>query len=209
LKFAYVARYFRPAVALPSQINKGRKLMITRKRSLGRARRRLASIAAILALLGVMMIPSGVAMAEPEAESARVVQAKAPVPTAIGYDVFGAFCYNFGSRNICVPGATLGHYIKGDGRRITVEEGSISDNISGSTAGGLYCNWRIAWKYYDTNNSLYQTVNGPLHTACEGLTGTLGRRDQSGRTLAHFGRACAVFIVNGTERARQCHSISS
>ena len=145
------------------------------------------------------------------AAHASTAEAEDPISaqSATGYDVFGAFCYTFEGVSICVPGATLGHTIQGDGRRINLESAEISDNLTGSTAGGLYCNWRISWKYYDTDGKLYQTVPGPLHSECSGLTSTLGRNDRSGRTLAHDGRACAVFIVNGTQRARQCHSITS
>jgi hypothetical protein len=170
-----------------------------------------ARIAGVLALLCAAAFFS---TSTASATSASAALAAKPAPsgpsaqTAIGYAGIGSFCYSFGGRNICAPRATLGHFIQGDGRRISRQEASVDDFIGAGTAGGWYCNWRIAWQYYDTNNRLYQTVPGPLHTTCDGDTGPIGRADRSGRTLPHFGRACAQFLVNGVQRGRQCHNIT-
>ncbi|MBI4944138.1 MAG: hypothetical protein HY830_25640 [Actinobacteria bacterium] len=118
-----------------------------------------------------------------------------------------SFCYSFKGVNICVPTTILVHVITGNGKKITNQEAEVQDVLGGGTAGGRFCNWRIDWKYCDTNGTNYLTSTGSTHTTCD--TFNVGRGSSADRTLASYGRACAVFYVNGTQRGKQCHNITS
>ena len=125
-------------------------------------------------------------------------------PTAYGSTPIGSFGYSWGGVTINVPvGCFFTHTIRGDGRRITNENaGTDCSGIGWWTSG--FCNWRIDFIYYDTNNRHYLTHSGPTHNKCAVST---FRKDGRDWTVPRYGRSCATFSVNGRERARQCHSI--
>ena len=130
--------------------------------------------------------------------------------SASGGAIVGAFCYTYKSVKICPVGSILFHRITGSGKNITYQEASLSDLLGNGTAGGNYCNWRIDWVYYTdaVPPVLYRRDTGPTHNVCEGMFYEIGRKDSRNVTVAYYGSACAVFYVNGTERGRQCHSIT-
>ncbi len=68
-----------------------------------------------------------------------------------------------------------------------------------------FCNWRIDFQYEDENGKVYDTDRGPLNNSCSKYD--VVREGAGNRTLPAYGKACAIFYVNGDERARQCHYI--
>ncbi|MCS0634646.1 hypothetical protein NX801_03025 [Streptomyces sp. LP05-1] len=127
--------------------------------------------------------------------------------SAVGYAKVVGVCYEFRGQNVCAPVTTLGHYIQGSGKRITRQEASVQDVAGGDTAGGKWCNWRIDWRYVDSNGRAYQVSRGKAHYRCDWL-GSIGRVDKTRRTLKHYGKACADFHAGGKKRASQCHYIT-
>lgn len=127
--------------------------------------------------------------------------------SAVGYAKVAAFCQEFRGTEVCAPVTTLGHFIQGSGKRITREEASVQDALGADTAGGKWCNWRIDWRYSDTEGRTYLVSKGPMHTECDWL-GSIGRIDKTKRTLKHYGKACADFYAGGSKRASQCHYIT-
>jgi hypothetical protein len=131
--------------------------------------------------------------------------APAKIQSAAGSTPVGSFEYSHAGVTIKVPiGCFLTHVIRGDDRRVSDENAGI-DCAGAGTWGGGFCNWRIAFLYYDTNNRLYYTWPGKTFTNCDFAPWYM----RPGYTAGHYGRACAVFYVNGIEKARQCHSITS
>jgi hypothetical protein len=127
--------------------------------------------------------------------------------SAVGYAKVVGFCFSAKDQQICLPATTLGHFVQGSGRRVTREEASIQDTFGADSAGGNWCNWRIDWRYSDTEGRTYLVSRGSLHSRCTIHT-SIGRVDTSRRTLKHYGKACADFYVSGTRRASQCHNIT-
>ncbi|MCH0540466.1 hypothetical protein I3F58_12970 [Streptomyces sp. MUM 203J] len=101
----------------------------------------------------------------------------------------------------------MGHFIQGAGKRITRQEASIQDSVGLDSAGRSWCNWRIDWRYSDTDGRTYQVSRGAIHHGCDGWN-AIGRIDKAKRTLKHYGKACADFYVNGSKHASQCHYIT-
>lgn len=128
------------------------------------------------------------------------------VASAVGYGKVGSFCYEVRGVQLCAPAATIGHVVQGQGRVITREEASVQDVLGGDTGGGKWCNWRIDWRYVDTDGRVYQVSKGPTHNDCTWLT-SVGRVDRTKRTLKHYGKACAAFFAGGRQRGAQCHNV--
>ncbi|MFF3562039.1 hypothetical protein ACFYXS_18520 [Streptomyces sp. NPDC002574] len=126
--------------------------------------------------------------------------------SAIGYGKVAGYCFDMKGTQVCVPATTIGHFIQGSSRTITRQEASIQDTLGADTAGGRWCNWRIDWRYSDTDGRTYLTSRGPEHPKCAYMS-SLGRIDTTRRTLKHYGKACADFIAGGTRRGTQCHNI--
>lgn len=126
--------------------------------------------------------------------------------TAVGYGKVGSFCFDVKGLQLCAPGATIGHVIKGSGRTITREEASVQDILGGDTGGGKWCNWHIDWRYSDADGKTYLIRPGSMHHSCTFMT-AVGRVDDSRRTLKHYGKACADFFASGEKRGTQCHNI--
>lgn len=174
-----------------------------------RHQRRLLPVALAVAALTTLGVTAGSPAQARSAPAAVQTAATDPGPvtqSAAGASWMNPFCFSFGGQNICVPTTMLVHVITGNGRTITNQEAEIQDSVGGGTAGGQFCNWRFDWKYYDTNGRNYLTSLGTTHHSCN--EAGVGRGTSADRTLAYYGRACAVFYVNGTERGRQCHNIT-
>jgi hypothetical protein len=127
--------------------------------------------------------------------------------SAVGYAKVSGFCIPVKDHEVCLPTISLGHFIQGDDRRITRQEASVQDTVGADSTGLQWCNWRIDWRYGDTNGRTYLRSRGPMHNKCT-FGASIGRVDRSKRTLKHYGKACADFVVNGTTRASQCHYIT-
>ncbi|WP_165986237.1 hypothetical protein [Streptomyces sp. YIM 98790] len=125
--------------------------------------------------------------------------------TAVGYTKVKGFCTSKAGTEICIPTITLGHYIKGSGRKVERQEASVQDVLGADTAGGSWCNWRIDFRYADTNGKTYLVRKGTTHNSCQ--WSDVGRIDKKQHTLKHYGKACAAFIVDGKDVAVQCHNI--
>lgn len=124
--------------------------------------------------------------------------------SAIGTTPIATFRYTVSGVTINVPtGCFLTHRISGAGQRIDAENAGVDCAGPGLWWGG-FCNWRINFEYFNSDNQWYGTNQGGLNSSCDYYT---FRTDTRSHRLAGPGRACAVFIVNATERARQCHSI--
>lgn len=147
-------------------------------------------VAAVLAVPALMLASAGAAEA-----------------SALGYQVFRTKCVKIAGKDVCFPGGTLGHYIKGDKNVIVRQEASVDDNFGGGTSGGQFCNWRIDWAYLNTSNVEYSRSYGTTRFVCEGWS-VIGRVDTVRRNL-QYGKACAVLIAGGSEIARQCHYITA
>lgn len=65
----------------------------------------------------------------------------------------------------------------------------------------------LDFAYADTSNRTYKTLKGAVQVTCKRGGGTT-RKIEKNRTLAHYGKACAKFYVNGSRRATQCHYIT-
>lgn len=126
--------------------------------------------------------------------------------SAIGYAKVKGFCIDRDGREYCLPTVTLGHYIKGKGRKVERQEASVQDVIGAETGGGRWCNWRIDFRYADTNGRTYLIRKGKTHHTCQ--WSDIGRIDTRSHTLKHYGKACAALIVNGRDAAVQCHNIT-
>ncbi|MFI2302808.1 hypothetical protein ACH5AL_28770 [Actinacidiphila glaucinigra] len=140
------------------------------------------------------------------AVTALVAAASPASATAVGYGKVGSFCFDVKGVQLCAPGATIGHVIKGNGLSITREEASVQDIFGADSAGGKWCNWRIDWRYSDTDGKTYLIRRGPMHQSCTFMK-SVGRVDDSRRTLKHYGKACADFFASGQKRGTQCHNI--
>ncbi|MEV5608419.1 hypothetical protein [Streptomyces sp. NPDC052225] len=127
--------------------------------------------------------------------------------SAVGYAKVAGFCFEAQGQQVCLPTISLGHFIKGGGRSITRQEASVQDTLGADSSGLKWCNWRIDWRYSDTNGRTYLTSRGPLHSSCT-WGASIGRVDKTKRTLKHYGKACADFFVSGKRRATQCHYIT-
>ncbi|WP_405724834.1 hypothetical protein OG607_19785 [Streptomyces sp. NBC_01537] len=126
--------------------------------------------------------------------------------SAVGYGKVAGYCFEAKGTQICLPSTTIGHFIKGSGRTITREEASIQDTLGADTAGGRWCNWRIDWRYSDTDGHTYLTSQGRVNHKCADVS-SMGRIDTTRRTLKHYGKACADFYAGGARRGTQCHNI--
>lgn len=123
---------------------------------------------------------------------------------AVGTEPVGSFDYTFHGASIKIPtGSFLTHYIGGSDRTITMERAGV-DGIGPGLVGDGFCNWRIDFQYEDDSSKVYNVDRGPVSNTCDKYT---FREVATRRTLPSYGRACALFFVNGTERARQCHFI--
>jgi hypothetical protein len=128
---------------------------------------------------------------------------------AAGYQPFGSACTTIAGVRICWPGGVLGHTIIGSGRKMTDEQSSVEDLLGAGVVGGVYCNWRIDFNYYDTGNHLYRSRPGTQHSACTAISDPIiGQRQAGDITLQHDGKACAQFGANGRVYAKQCHNIT-
>jgi hypothetical protein len=124
--------------------------------------------------------------------------------SATGSTPISSFSYSIGGVTIAIPnGCFFTHRISGDGQRIDAENAGTDCVGPGFWSAG-FCNWRINFEYFNTDNQWYGTNQGDLNSACNFST---FRTDTRSHRLPGPGRACAVFMVNGAERARQCHSI--
>lgn len=123
---------------------------------------------------------------------------------AVGSTPVGAFEYSSQGLKISIPeGSFFTHVIRGKGLNIADENAGV-DSIGPGLIGNGFCNWRIDFQYEDDGGKLYRTDRGPMSNTCAHYT----FRDVRGaRTLPSYGKACAIFYVNGNERARQCHYI--
>lgn len=126
--------------------------------------------------------------------------------SAVGYEKVKGFCIERDDRRLCIPTVTLGHYIKGKGRTIERQEASVQDVFGAETSGGEWCNWRIDFRYSDTDGKTYLIRKGKTHNTCQ--WSDVGRIDTTSHTLKHYGKACAALVVGGTDVAVQCHNIT-
>jgi hypothetical protein len=163
-------------------------------------------VGAAITAVGIVGLSAGTSFAAASAPSASTYK----VASAVGYAKMNAACVSVAGKNLCWPGGLLGHTIKGSGRTITNEEASVSDLAGADVVGGVYCNWRIDFDYYDTGGNLYLSRKGTQHSSCTAITDNpIGQRQTGDITLAHYGRACAQFGANGKVQAKQCHNITS
>ncbi len=127
--------------------------------------------------------------------------------SAVGFAKVVGFCLDAKGQAVCLPTTTLGHFVRGSGRNVNRQEASVQDSFGMDSAGGNWCNWRIDWRYSDTNGRTYLISRGETHRKCT-LHSSIGRVDTTHHTLKHYGKACADFFVAGTRRASQCHFIT-
>ena len=125
--------------------------------------------------------------------------------SAIGYEKVKGFCIKAEGKKVCLPTVTLGQYIKGKGRKVERQEASVQDVIGAETGGGRWCNWRIDFRYSNTDGKTYLIRKGKTHNTCQ--WSDVGRVDNTTHTLKHYGKACAALIVDGRDAAVQCHNI--
>jgi hypothetical protein len=136
-----------------------------------------------------------------------VLAASPAYADAYGIVPVRTFDYTFGGVKVVVPtGFFFQHSIHGKDRTITSEQGDIVA-MGPAAAGSPFCNWRIDFQYLDTDGTVYQTDRGPISNTCGKYE--INRLVSSVRTLPSYGKACAIFYVSGTERARQCHYIAA
>jgi hypothetical protein len=123
---------------------------------------------------------------------------------AVGSTPIGAFDYTFQGAKLSIPtGSFFTHMIRGSGLTITDESAGV-DGIGPGLVGGGFCNWRIDFQYEDDSGKVYSIDRGPLSNTCDHYT---FRDLPVTHALPSYGKACALFYVNGVERARQCHFI--
>jgi hypothetical protein len=124
---------------------------------------------------------------------------------AYGITPLSAFDYTFQGLKFTVPsGFFFQHAIHGRDLVVTHEQADMI-TMGPAVAGSGFCNWRIDFQYEDVNGRVYSTDRGPLTTTCDKYD--IYRALPGPRTLSSYGRSCAIFYVNGTERVRQCHFI--
>jgi hypothetical protein len=123
---------------------------------------------------------------------------------AVGSTPVGGFDYTFQGIKVSIPaGSFFTHVIRGSGLTITDESAGV-DSIGPGLVGGGFCNWRIDFQYEDDAGKIYRTDRGPTSNSCDHYT---FRDLPATHVLPSYGKACALFYVNGAERARQCHFI--
>lgn len=124
---------------------------------------------------------------------------------AVGETPVRAFEYTFKGVKISVPtGFLFGHSIKGKDRRIDRDYASMV-GFGPAVVQSPFCNWRIDFQYEDEAGKVYDTDRGPVNNSCTKYD--VYRQGRGNRTLPSYGKACAIFVVNGSEEARQCHYI--
>lgn len=126
--------------------------------------------------------------------------------SAVGYEKVKGFCIQGDGKKVCIPTVTLGHFIKGKGRKVERQEASVQDVFGADTSGGEWCNWRIDFRYSDTNAKTYLIRKGRTHNSCQ--WSDVGRVDNTSHTLKHYGKACAALVIGGRDVAVQCHNIT-
>lgn len=109
-------------------------------------------------------------------------------------ETWGTRCFH----GFCVPGGTLEHSITGGGTRIYSE-------WANAESFGNVCNWRIDFRYSDTNGTDYRTDRGPTNYSC---THNAYRRIEVSNVQFQFGQACAEYFSNSQFIVRQCHNIT-
>lgn len=151
--------------------------------------------ALLAGVVGVVMALGASGSAQAAGESAE---------SAFGSQPVRSFDFSIGDMSFTVPsGCVLSHYISGRGRTVEAENmGTDCAGIAFLFPG--FCNYRLNFRYYDTDGNLYAVNEGPLQERCERNT---FRTIKMRRVLEKAGRSCATLLVNGQERARQCHSI--
>ncbi len=123
---------------------------------------------------------------------------------AIGSTPVRTFAYTVGGIAMNIPtGCMFTHIVRGGGRRITYQNAGVDCAFAGALNSG-FCNWRIDFAYADTDNRVYRTSRGRVHTECR----IDPMRGNSPQTLPRYGKACARLHVNGTRLASQCHHIT-
>lgn len=116
-----------------------------------------------------------------------------------------AFDFTFNGVKFSVPtGFLFGHSIKGQDRTVVRDYASITA-FGPAVAQSDFCNWRIDFQYENASGKVYDTDRGPLNSSCTKYD--VEREGVGNRTLPEYGKACAIFYVNGSEQARQCHFI--
>lgn len=125
---------------------------------------------------------------------------------AIGFQQMGSFAFDFFGVTIHVPvGCEIGHRIHGSGRKITDQAAWVGcDEFYGNFTRG-FCNWRLEFHYANTDGKTYKILKGSTHTTCSRGP---WREITTDRTLPHYGKACAQFVVTGKRRGVQCHYIT-
>lgn len=109
----------------------------------------------------------------------------------------------FGGWNVTgigwVPKGELEHGVSGSGLRIDREYSEFN-------AVAPICNWRIAYRWYDTSGTQYYSYKGTVHWGCN----VWGHGDSLYNGVARPGHVCASLYSNGTwiPNAKQCHNIS-
>lgn len=180
---------------------------------------------ASMAIAGIMPISAAAAPVEnfESAESGRSsINAEQMTPTAPNIDeeatavipqnAFGgqpinSFSYTFGGVDITVPqGCFLNHYIDGQDRKLNRATAGVDCAGPVALHPGLFCNYKFRFDYYDTNNSRYASRTSRTVNNCDTITEGADSAYLP-RTVPRYGRACVTFVVNGTDRATQCHSI--
>lgn len=96
-----------------------------------------------------------------------------------------------------VPSGVLEHQITGSGL-------TVDDQWAEFESVAPVCNWEIEFHYIDAYNTTYHVDEGTLNPGCAAIGNRTGH--QPGTAL-QTGAACAVLKYNGTEVARQCHSL--
>lgn len=125
---------------------------------------------------------------------------------AYGITSIGAFDYTFQGLKISVPsGFFFAHTIRGSDLTITSEHADIVA-MGPAVVQSPFCNWRIDFQLEDQDGHVYRTDRGPVASTCDRFS--VDRLVTTPQTLPSYGKACAIFYVNGVERVRQCHFIS-
>ncbi len=158
-----------------------------------------------LAVAMAAMVPTSSASASiprsptPSATADPVVS----IMSAFGTAPVHTFSYSWGGATISVPaGCLFNHAIHGSGNYVQRHIVG-TDCIGPGYWWGGFCNYQFRIRYYSTSNQNYSTYTSPLTSRCDYNTSYTFNQNLNFRT----GYACAILVINGAERARQCHNI--
>lgn len=131
--------------------------------------------------------------------------------SATGFQSIGNVGFSTNGLTFKVPtGCTIGHSIRGSGKRINQEWAGVTCAPPASSYLAFhkaFCNTRIDFIYKDTRNRIYSRYTGPTRRTCYGAT-IPDTKLPAPRTLARYGTACAALYISGRYISQQCHYIN-